>query len=109
MLKIEHHYWEEPSRKNQEFIDDDKEFAYSAYERVIKRFEADNTKYLPERFFFDMVTENLFHHHETNAVTAQYLYEYCQVLSNRVLLYYYQGENIASSFAIIKFPMGRIR
>ena len=106
MLKIEHHYWEEPSRKNQEFIDDDKEFAYSAYERVIKRFEADNTKYLPERFFFDMVTENLFHHHETNAVTAQYMYEYCQVLSNRVLLYYYQGEKHWQQFRYYQIPYG---
>ncbi|MCY9844850.1 hypothetical protein [Vibrio caribbeanicus] len=106
MLKIEHHYWEKPSRKNQEFIDDNKEFAYSAYERVIKRFEADNTKYLAEDFFFDMVTENLFHHHETNAVTAQYMYEYCQVLSNRVLLYYYQGEKHWQQFRHYQIPYG---
>ncbi|MCG9596569.1 immunity 49 family protein [Vibrio sp. Isolate25] len=105
MLSKRNHYWE-CVREDEEFIQMVKDSEYDAYERIIKGFEADNTKYLPESFFFNMVTENLFRQHETNAVTAQYLYEYCQVLSNRVLLYYYQGEKHCQLFRHYQIPYG---
>ncbi|MCG7491906.1 hypothetical protein MHN79_20770, partial [Vibrio sp. Of14-4] len=105
MLSKRNHYWA-CVREDEEFIQMVKSGTYNAYERTIKEFEADNTTYLPESFFFKMVTENLFRQHETNAVTAQYLYEYCQVLSNRVLLYYYQGEKHCQLFRHYQIPYG---